>query len=468
MFQAPTVPELMQSIEEFDVGSLFATLELPLNTTSDIAAIRRYTCVDGFAGLYGDIRANTGLITLTEWDDSEAYVILDGASLKSGFFQGDEFDFYSTSFTNTTLTRNSYRPIGGEIVGIAPIPIEFPETCGPSCLLKAEPTEPASALTLGSGTEDHVRLVIDLGENPPAPVAFTAVARFVQDSASHPRIERRIRFDYDVVTDDGDSLGDPANEDNYVGIAQRENFESEEEGWSLVRGGHGPYPDMAEDLPRFLQLPLSTDGYTIEYAASDVRAEGRAWTEDELGNAVPLEFLPAIVLYDHAAALGVDTITKFAEMDMNGDGMQAPRELLFHYPYLQPEFWPVSNRLHTRHVNFVEAFRAVTDSAFHDSDVDKNLSVGLSELLRVIQIFAVGGYGCSGSSEKSDAKHAPGFSPNPLCVPHIADNHGVPDYRFDLSELLRVVQIYNAGSYTNCLKTNGNTNTEDGFCPQQG
>ena len=80
--------------------------------------------------------------------------------------------------------------------------------------------------------------------------------------------------------------------------------------------------------------------------------------------------------------------------------------------------------------------------------------MSLSELLRVIQFYNAGGYHCDASGED-------GYAPGPgdtACTPHATD-YNPQDWTLSLSEVLRAIQFYNAGAYATC------PGTEDGFCP---
>lgn len=91
----------------------------------------------------------------------------------------------------------------------------------------------------------------------------------------------------------------------------------------------------------------------------------------------------------------------------------------------------------------------------HRADIREFGRFDLSELLRVIQIFNTGSYGCAENTED-------GFELNGAdneCQPHSSDYQN-EDWSISLSELLRGVQLYNAGGYLPCEQG------EDGFCPQ--
>ncbi len=90
--------------------------------------------------------------------------------------------------------------------------------------------------------------------------------------------------------------------------------------------------------------------------------------------------------------------------------------------------------------------------AWHSADQNHDNQVGLSELLRVIQLYNSSEYHCASGSED-------GFAPGPgpkECLPHKGD-YTPQDWILSLSELLRMAQLYSANTYhTQC-------DSEDGF-----
>lgn len=91
---------------------------------------------------------------------------------------------------------------------------------------------------------------------------------------------------------------------------------------------------------------------------------------------------------------------------------------------------------------------------YNSADIDKDLKISLNELLRVIQLFNSGGYHCDGTTEDG---YAPGIEGDNTCEPHSVD-YNPQDWKFSLSELLRCIQFFNMGGYYPCPEG------EDGFC----
>lgn len=101
------------------------------------------------------------------------------------------------------------------------------------------------------------------------------------------------------------------------------------------------------------------------------------------------------------------------------------------------------------------------EAAPHVADLNGDWSVALAELLRAIQFYNAEGLHCAASPGESEDGYLPG--PNPaahLCPPHDSD-YLPQDWMISLSELLRLIQLYNAGIYRACPAG------EDGYCPEK-
>lgn len=91
----------------------------------------------------------------------------------------------------------------------------------------------------------------------------------------------------------------------------------------------------------------------------------------------------------------------------------------------------------------------------HTADQNRDKMIDLGELLRVVQLFNTGSYGCDVSSEDG---YAPGSVDQSCCL-HESD-YGA-NWLIDYRELLRLIQFYNSNGYAACPLGG----TEDGFCP---
>ncbi len=98
----------------------------------------------------------------------------------------------------------------------------------------------------------------------------------------------------------------------------------------------------------------------------------------------------------------------------------------------------------------------------HSADQNEDNRINLSELMRVIQFFNANGYHCAEPPESTEDGYAPGPNPEQQhCAPHDSD-YSPQNWVIGLSELLRVIQFYNAGGYHPC--PDADPPTEDDFC----
>jgi len=94
----------------------------------------------------------------------------------------------------------------------------------------------------------------------------------------------------------------------------------------------------------------------------------------------------------------------------------------------------------------------------HSADQNGDGQINLSELLRVIQFFNYLGYHCEAGTEDG---YAPGLDGDHTCNYHASD-YNPKDWVIDLSELLRLIQFFNMGGYHPCPE---DPESEDGYCP---
>ncbi|MBI1318761.1 MAG: hypothetical protein GC168_07405 [Candidatus Hydrogenedens sp.] len=97
--------------------------------------------------------------------------------------------------------------------------------------------------------------------------------------------------------------------------------------------------------------------------------------------------------------------------------------------------------------------------AVHSADTTPDQVIALVELLRVIQLFNAGALHCAATPDATEDGFEPGIDEaRESCVPHSSD-YGPQDWTIGLTELLRLIQYYNLGGYTYCGEG------EDGYCP---
>lgn len=96
----------------------------------------------------------------------------------------------------------------------------------------------------------------------------------------------------------------------------------------------------------------------------------------------------------------------------------------------------------------------------HTADQDGDYKITLTELLRVIQLFNLRGYSCADPPSSTEDGYLPGPGTDHTCVAHDSD-YNLQDWSINLTELLRLIQFFNLRGYHPCP----GQGTEDGFCP---
>ncbi|MCC6143264.1 MAG: PASTA domain-containing protein [Candidatus Hydrogenedentes bacterium] len=107
----------------------------------------------------------------------------------------------------------------------------------------------------------------------------------------------------------------------------------------------------------------------------------------------------------------------------------------------------------------IDLFISLGPGQTHTGDTLLNGVISLSELLRVVQFFNLNGYRCSATP--SEDGYVAGTTGAQDCGLHDSDTND--DWDISLSELLRFVQFFNLGGYHYC--PDASPATEDGFCP---
>jgi hypothetical protein len=127
--------------------------------------------------------------------------------------------------------------------------------------------------------------------------------------------------------------------------------------------------------------------------------------------------------------------------------------------------------LHTSELQRFNLLLLTRDRPIHSADVNANHRLELSELLRVIQIYTSGFYGCPFNPADTEDGYLPGSDiMGPFtgqdgswwCWLHSSD-YDDPAPSISMSELLRTIQHYNAGQVIWYLEA-GCDQGEDNFC----
>lgn len=98
----------------------------------------------------------------------------------------------------------------------------------------------------------------------------------------------------------------------------------------------------------------------------------------------------------------------------------------------------------------------------HTADVNGDLRIDIVELMRVIQFYNMGGFHCADGTTPSEDGYAPGPGGDISCVAHASDYDGGQDWQINLTELLRLIELYNWVNYHPCTCEDGGA--EDDYC----
>jgi hypothetical protein len=149
----------------------------------------------------------------------------------------------------------------------------------------------------------------------------------------------------------------------------------------------------------------------------------------------------------------------FASAETSGDGLLTLAEILFQLPSFTQEALDDADANNDNRLSVAELLDATGGGIIMNTDINADFVVQLSELLRLIQFYNASRYYCAnnpGASEDGFVVSPPGAEPT--CLPHSAD---LDDSKvISLSELLRAIQFYNLGGYSYCMEQS----PEDGFC----
>lgn len=97
----------------------------------------------------------------------------------------------------------------------------------------------------------------------------------------------------------------------------------------------------------------------------------------------------------------------------------------------------------------------------HSADTNGDFAFSMSELLRVIQLYNSGRYYCN--PEQEDGFSVEENQEAQDCSPHDSD-FNPQDWRISFQEVMRAIQFFNAGNYY----ASPDLGTEDGFVPSFG
>lgn len=97
----------------------------------------------------------------------------------------------------------------------------------------------------------------------------------------------------------------------------------------------------------------------------------------------------------------------------------------------------------------------------HAGDSNCDATLGLGELVRVVQLFNAGIFRCDPSGTEDSYRTGAGDTSG--CARHTSD-YTAPAFQISLTELLRTIQWFNLGELSPCVSP---ATSEDGYCPPQ-
>jgi len=204
----------------------------------------------------------------------------------------------------------------------------------------------------------------------------------------------------------------------------------------------------------------ATDASVFPVTLNEARVNGQfgdnfAWTQSVVRSG------GSVTVGESEASPAAAALAQFPALD-TGDGTIGPEEALL--AGIDAGLFEALDADESGTLSVHELIEgAGADAPIHRADSNADGSLGLAELLRVIQLYNAGGYKCDSQGEDGyrldDDKDLKAL--DPACLAHSADYLGGGSGAIELSELLRQIQFYNVGGYAFCKGT-----TEDNFCPE--
>lgn len=147
----------------------------------------------------------------------------------------------------------------------------------------------------------------------------------------------------------------------------------------------------------------------------------------------------------------------FHEWDGDGNGLLSLSELVSAQGENASATMAALDLNNDGQLRLSEAQALSTVRQWHSADANGSGRIDFGELLRVVQIYNAGSYGCASGPGATEDGFVPGGGSVP-CLWHSAD-YLPGDGEILLSELIRVIQLFNTGAYQSCTGASA-----DGFC----
>ncbi len=163
------------------------------------------------------------------------------------------------------------------------------------------------------------------------------------------------------------------------------------------------------------------------------------------------------------AAIADGLLLVFQTADGSQNGLLEFAEASFAAPIMTQEQFLALDDNDDQALSTGELHRYAGPVRKHNGDIDGDFTLDVSELLRLIQLYNAGAYSCVDPAGSTEDGFTPGAAKGdvPACQRHAADYIGGGDFEIDLSELLRVIQLFNFGTYSYCETPSA---ADDNYC----
>jgi hypothetical protein len=150
----------------------------------------------------------------------------------------------------------------------------------------------------------------------------------------------------------------------------------------------------------------------------------------------------------------------FATAESSGDNLLTLEEIQVLVPAFSALQLDAADANGDDRLSVAELLAVVGGGILMSADRDGDFAIDLSEVIRVIQLYNAGQYACAANAGASEDGYLPRArtGSDPQCLLHSIDQND--DQIITLSELLRAIQFYSLGGYNWCP----GQNLEDGFC----
>lgn len=157
----------------------------------------------------------------------------------------------------------------------------------------------------------------------------------------------------------------------------------------------------------------------------------------------------------------VALLEHFATIDGNGNGQLDAEEIAAHFNTPRTDLFE-ADLDQNQQLSVAELAAWTGFNPYHDADINANTAIETSELLRIIQLYNARGYRCASGAAITEDGFAPGAksadATADTCRKHAAD-YNPEDDAINFNELLRIIQFHTIGRAIPC------ESGEDGFCP---